>query len=212
MNTPSSEQVYSAKTWAKLYEAIGIHPRNTSRTLDVQKYVRDNFPDAIVCQTRRYGAFTDEQFTALVAKSSSVRQVIKDGGWKEGGGTYNMIKQRISKLGLDTSHFLGCAHQLGKTKARKHPIEYYLTKDSRSIGSHSLKLRLIKENIKTHKCENCGLSEWLGEPIPINLDHIDGDHFNNLINNLRILCPNCHAKTPTFGSKKNAKENLFKTR
>ena len=64
-----------------------------------------------------------------------------------------------------------------------------------------MRKRLISEGIKEHKCECCGLSEWLGEPIPLELDHIDGDHYNNTYKNLKILCPNCHAKTPTYRGK-----------
>lgn len=59
--------------------------------------------------------------------------------------------------------------------------------------SHNLKLKLLKEGIKQHKCELCGNSEWLGQPIPLELHHKDNNHYNNQIDNLQILCPTCHA-------------------
>jgi hypothetical protein len=61
-----------------------------------------------------------------------------------------------------------------------------------------LKNKLIKEGLKTHECENCGLYEWLGNKIPIELHHIDGNNKNNELSNLKILCPNCHSITHNF--------------
>ena len=48
------------------------------------------------------------------------------------------------------------------------------------------------------KCQNCGISEWQGVEIPLELDHINGDSTNNSVDNLRLLCPNCHSITPTW--------------
>lgn len=56
--------------------------------------------------------------------------------------------------------------------------------------------------LKERKCEICNLSEWMNKLIPLELDHIDGNHFNNNLKNLRILCKNCHAQTDTYGFKK----------
>ena len=70
-----------------------------------------------------------------------------------------------------------------------------------------MRKRLIIEGLKNHRCECCGLSEWLEEPIPLELDHIDGDHYNNMLENLKILCPNCHAKTPTYRGKNKKNKN-----
>ena len=65
-----------------------------------------------------------------------------------------------------------------------------------------MKKRLIKEGIKKEKCENCNLDTWLGEQIPTELHHIDGNSSNNNLSNLQILCPNCHHKTDNFRNKK----------
>ena len=61
------------------------------------------------------------------------------------------------------------------------------------VKSHILKLKLVRDGVKEEKCELCGLAEWQGVKIPLELHHKDGDHFNNEIENLQILCPNCHA-------------------
>jgi hypothetical protein len=60
---------------------------------------------------------------------------------------------------------------------------------------------LYRSGLKKRECEDCGISEWQGHPAPLQLEHVDGDNSNNRIENLRILCANCHALTPTFGGK-----------
>lgn len=81
----------------------------------------------------------------------------------------------------------------GLTKKGYVHSSNYTIENGLPITSHKLKLKLIKDKIKEHRCEICGLDSWNGKPIPIELDHIDGNHSNNELENLRIICPNCHA-------------------
>jgi hypothetical protein len=69
-------------------------------------------------------------------------------------------------------------------------------------ASSKLRVRLISEGYKEAKCECCGITEWNGQPAPLEVDHIDGNNSNHILENLRILCPNCHAQTPTHSCKK----------
>jgi len=80
------------------------------------------------------------------------------------------------------------------------PLSEILVKDS-IYQSNKLRKRLIKAGLKSHQCETCGLVEWLGSPIPLELDHINGDKHDNRLPNLRIICPNCHALTDTYRGK-----------
>ena len=64
-----------------------------------------------------------------------------------------------------------------------------------------LKNRLLKEGIMKNECCKCGLTSWQDKPLNMELDHIDGDRTNHKLENLRILCPNCHAQTDTYRSK-----------
>jgi len=66
------------------------------------------------------------------------------------------------------------------------------------------KKRSLKENYKIHQCEKCKLTKWNNELIPLELHHIDGDHNNNNLNNLQLLCPNCHSQTKTYRRSKSS--------
>ena len=81
-----------------------------------------------------------------------------------------------------------------KTDPKYKTAEEYI--QSSCVKSHILKQKLIRDGIKENKCEICGYSEWLGQPIPLELHHKDGNHYNNNLDNLQVICPNCHALQP----------------
>jgi hypothetical protein len=103
--------------------------------------------------------------------------------------------RRTKKLGLKwvdkKNHGGGFEIPLSEILEGKHP--YYQT-------GH-LKLRLIKKGIKENKCEECHITDWNGKSLNMQLDHIDGNPHNHLLENLKMLCPNCHSQTETFCGK-----------
>lgn len=112
------------------------------------------------------------------------------------------LKSYYKKMGIV---YDGNMNRTGKGHKEAYvPASEYFDNTKR-ISSHKLKLKLINEGIKEHKCEICKLTEWQGKLIPIELDHIDGNHYNNNLENLRILCPNCHAQTETNSGKNRGK-------
>ena len=141
-----------------------------------------------------------EEFQQICNESESVREVVQKWGYApNGGGTAARIKRDIENNNIDISHFTGQAHtkNIGKYKT---PIEDYLTNKVK-ITSHKLRLRLLKEGIFEYKCACCGNSEWLGQPIPLELHHKDGNKDNNNLDNLELRCPNCHYFTETYKTK-----------
>lgn len=72
------------------------------------------------------------------------------------------------------------------------PASYYLDNQI-PINSYKLKIKLFRDGLKEKKCEICGISTWFGKDIPLEIHHINGNHFDNTFSNLQILCPNCHS-------------------
>ncbi len=147
--------------------------------------------------------YTDEQLREAIKASYSVRELLKKLGLTPRGGNYETVRKRIDDLGLDTSHFLGQAILRGKThNYGTRPLDQILV-HKKLENTWRLKNRLVTEGAKEPRCERCGSTEWLGEPIPLELHHRDGDRTNNSLENIELLCPNCHAQTDNYrGSKK----------
>ena len=147
----------------------------------------------------RYAA-TAEQMTIVVAASDSMASALRMLDWPYNGTTIRRFRQLVTEYDLDTSHFLGQASHRGKRyPERTVPIAEYLVKDARRrITTSDLRKRLIAEKLLPDYCHGCENTAWCGRPIPLELDHINGDRDDNRLENLRLLCPNCHALTPTY--------------
>ena len=109
------------------------------------------------------------------------------------------ITSILKKLDIDYS-----GNQSGKGMAKSNgkemPLLEYLEKSS-DVQSNKVRKKLLNEGYKDYQCECCKLTEWLGEPIPLELHHKDGNHNNNTLENFQLLCPNCHAKTSSYRGK-----------
>lgn len=152
-----------------------------------------------------FKSYSKENFIEAVASSTSIRQVLSRLNVRPHGGNYRTAYKYIEKFKLDTSHFTGQGWNKGSKPGPRRPIEDYLS-NKQSIKSYNLKSRLILEGYKKHECEICGLSKWQNKDIPTELHHVDGNHYNNNLNNLQILCPNCHHQTDNFRNTKSKRK------
>lgn len=160
-------------------------------------------------QLRKY---TEQQLRDAISTSKSIRETLKKLNVCAAGAGYKTFHKYVKLLNIDISHFTGQLWNKGRKFGPKRPLNDYLT-NKQTIQSFKLKNRLLKENIFKHQCQNCNLDKWLGRAIPLELHHKDGNHLNNTISNLTLLCPNCHSLTENYRSKnKMAKVGLEPTR
>lgn len=143
--------------------------------------------------------WTHSELKEAVEDSLSVREVIIKLGLIPAGGNYEQVKNTIAELSLSTIHFTGKGWRKNRTFGLEPriPLGKIMVKNS-TFQSFKLKKRLFSEGLKKPCCEICGWAEQSEDGrIPVELDHINGDHYDNRIENLRILCPNCHSLQPT---------------
>ena len=151
-----------------------------------------------------------EEIEKAVKESKNYSDVCRYFGIAPKGGNFQIIKREIDLYGIDTSHFITTAWNKGlRYKASKiRSIDELLVEGSR-IGSNALKKRLFNAKLKEYKCERCGRTEWEGVPIPLELHHKNGDHYDNRFDNLEILCPNCHALSDNYRGSNQTRYNIL---
>jgi hypothetical protein len=136
-------------------------------------------------------SYTKEQLEITVASSTTWADVCRKLGVKPMTGSQTHVKKRAIDFNISFTHFVGCAFNKGRTFDKKDALKYCF--NGSTVSSHRLKKYLIRDGYKEKCCEKCKNDMWMDEDIPLELHHIDSNHFNNEFKNLLILCPNCHA-------------------
>lgn len=179
--------------------------------LDTSHFTRRNptaRPPVAAPPPPRRRSWADADLIAAVERSRSVAGVIRLLGLKIGGSVYPLIQGEIRRLGLSTEHFTGRGWSRGLKPGsnRGRPLEEILVAGSTHTNTASLKKRLFDAGLKERRCDLCGIERWQGRPAPLQLDHVNGTRTDNRLENLRILCPNCHAQTDTWCSKNRGRD------
>lgn len=145
--------------------------------------------------------YTKELLEESVKDCYSFAELCRRLGLKPEGSNPKTVRKKMDEFEIDYSHFTGKAWN----KFPENPIYKgkYLPNlcEHSSLSSSKVKTLVYKLNLKENKCERCGISEWQGESIQCELHHINGDPTDNRIENLQILCPNCHSQTENFRSR-----------
>ncbi len=137
----------------------------------------------------------ETEFKEVVSSSSSMSEASAKLGLH-----FNTFKRISVKLGIYNPNPSGKGIRKDMS-SKSIPLNEILEGKHPSYQTYKLKKRILKEGILVNECSECGLNEWNGKPISIELDHIDGVRTNHKLENLRLLCPNCHSQTDTYRSR-----------
>lgn len=149
--------------------------------------------------------WSDEDLKEAVKNSKNYSEVL--GFLKLKSGSRIKIKREIKNQNLDISHFSKICNRKGGPQY-SYSIEDILNNKT-PLSTSAVKERLLKVKLLEYKCYICNISEWQNKKLMLQLDHINGNNENNELNNLRLLCPNCHSQTDTYAGK-NIKEKRQK--
>jgi hypothetical protein len=153
-----------------------------------------------------------EELEAVIKNSFSLAQTIRNLGLgKICGGNYEVIKRYIRHYNIDCSHFTGKGWARDKKFETKpyRTFEEILVQNSTFSSTYHLKNRLLKAGLLNNKCYICSMEAyWNGRPLNLHLDHINGISNDHRIENLRLLCPNCHSQTETYTGKNKKKKSV----
>lgn len=144
---------------------------------------------------------SDDEFRDLIARNHSWCACAREIGLSPNGSNSKIqLRKRIEELGLDISHF--DQTQDARKTSTKYTLEEIMVENSTYQNTTKLKERIIREGIIPYECAICGnKGEWNGTKLVLQLDHINGKHYDHRKENLRFLCPNCHSQTETYSGK-----------
>ncbi|MEV5159674.1 HNH endonuclease [Streptomyces sp. NPDC053728] len=193
-----AEAASSSRTLSEALTKLGVDPKSSSRQYLLSR-IRTFGVD-----TRHFESegvrWTKEVLQEAVASSTTMCEVLRRLGLEVVGGQHTHISRRVKALGIDTSHFVTTPPSRGEVR-RRRPEELLVDQGqalARRIPGERLKRAMIATGI-SENCARCGTGpRWRDRPLPLEVDHIDGDWRNNKPQNLRLLCPNCHSTTDTY--------------
>lgn len=140
------------------------------------------------------------RFVEAVRTNISIAGVIRSLGRAVVGTSYRFVRREVVRLGLDTSHWLGQRHGTSASVTKRPLSEMLVERCPAQRGK--VKQRLLKLGLLRNECYECGLPAlWNGKPLVFHLDHVNGVRDDCRLENLRLICPNCHSQTPTYAGR-----------
>ncbi|MEU1086163.1 HNH endonuclease signature motif containing protein [Streptomyces sp. NPDC005576] len=194
-----SEAAASSRNMSQAMIRLGLEPWSGSR-----RYLLDRMRKMGIATShfeREGTRWTKDVLEPAVAASTTMVGVLRLLGLNAVGGNHSHISRRVRSLGIDTSHFESSTPPSSKGRRHRTLEELLVEQDpatARREQSSRLKRALMLLGTD-ERCAGCGAAgTWQGHPLPLEVDHIDGNWRNNRVENLRMLCPNCHSTTDTY--------------
>ncbi|MCQ4195197.1 HNH endonuclease signature motif containing protein [Streptomyces sp. BPPL-273] len=192
------EAARGARTLSEALVWLGVDPRSSTRRYVMGRMKRLGVD---VSHFQREGVkWTKEILQEAVSASTNMCEVLRYLGLDVVGGHHTHISRRIKAYGIDISHFRMPTRK-GKPWRPRTPEGLLVEQppaQARRIPSDRIKWAMTTAGVP-ERCARCGTgSVWRGRPLPLEVDHIDGDWRNNRVENLRLLCPNCHSTTDNY--------------
>ncbi len=211
--------VETSKSLKEVIEKLGLRPvagnyRHIRGRIRIAEIDTSHFVHGTL--TRQIRELTVEQLAPAVRSATSYAQVLAQLGLPEDGRPLVVISEHIRALDIDTSHFTGRAWNRGATAATNPslkragqetatPHELVFIANSSYLKSVGVVRRLLELGW-TYACNECGISSWCGRELTLQLEHVNGINNDHRLENLRLLCPNCHSQTETYGNRTRAGE------
>lgn len=138
-----------------------------------------------------------------VARSSSAAEVLRLLNLRAAGGNYTALKQACARFQLQLPTYDRTASAATARSMAMVPWNKIFRRNSTYLNRNRIKRLLIESRIVLNECSRCSLPPlWNGEPLTLQLDHVNGIYNDNRVKNLRLLCPNCHTQTPGYAGRK----------